>query len=335
VLCGPQGVLRRGAFASLEWADGDSVVPACLADLLRVHDVDYIRHLQRLCRSLPGDAASSLLESLPSFLQGNAPPGSGPPPELQPLTVGGGGEATSLSSGSGGEEGMVVAGESGGGGGGGGGDLAYAAAARVVPALSHNTSIRVFPVDGPEADSSDSDSDGGSRRGKGAGAGATAARGTLAAGAASEGMMDATQAVSQFLDTDTRISRDSFDVARVAAGAVIQAVDMVASGRYSRVFVASRPPGHHAGPRGAVPSHSFWKAPSMCSSGFCLINNVAVAAAYARQVFGRPPAGRFQKVAIVDFDIHHGACVFVCMHHGVSIATLRVSGSIATGALTD
>lgn len=296
VLCGPQGVLRRRAFAALDWADGDSVTPACLADLMRVHDVEYIHHLQRLCKALPDDAASSLLEGLPPALQGNAPLGSGPPPELQPLSVGGGG---------GGDD-MAVAGE----GGGGDGDLASAGGpTRVMPALSHNTSIRGFPVHGLKGlDSSDSDSD--------SDAGAAddsiskrrpqpAQRGTLAA-AASEGRPDATQAVSQFLDTDTRISRESFEVARLAAGAVIQAVDMVAAGAYTRVFVASRPPGHHAGPRGAVPSHSFWKAPSMCSSGFCLINNVAVGAAYARQVYGRPPAGRFQRVAIVDMDIHHG-----------------------------
>jgi hypothetical protein len=191
-----------------------------------------------------------------------------------------------------------------------------------MPTLSHNTSIRGFPVHGLKGlDSSDSDSDSDAGAADDGSSNSKrrpppAQRGTLAA-AASEGRPDATQAVSQFLDTDTRISRESFEVARLAAGAVIQAVDMVAAGAYTRVFVASRPPGHHAGPRGAVPAHSFWKAPSMCSSGFCLINNVAVGAAYARQVYGRPPAGRFQRVAIVDMDIHHGAsfpcvCSFVC-----------------------
>ncbi len=323
VLCGPQGVLRRGAFAALEWADGDSVVPACLADLLRVHDMAYIKHLQRVCRALPGDAASSLLEGLPAALQGNAPPGLGPPSELQPLSTAG--------PAGGGQDGMAAAGESGGGGGGGGGggDLAYEAAARVMPAISHNTSIRGFPVNGLETDSSDTDSEaagGGGGAGAAAAAAASVGRGTLAA-SASEGL-DATQAgVSQFLDTDTRISRESFDVARIAAGAVIQAVDQIATGRYTRVFVASRPPGHHAGPRGAVPAHSFWKAPSMCSSGFCLINVVATGAAYARQVYGRPPAGRFQRVAIVDFDIHHGGWVWASFFRWCFLFNKRQEGS--------
>lgn len=44
------------------------------------------------------------------------------------------------------------------------------------------------------------------------------------------------------------------------------------------VFVIGRPPGHHAGPRGCVPSSTYWKAPGMTSSGFCLLNTVAVAA---------------------------------------------------------
>lgn len=118
--------------------------------------------------------------------------------------------------------------------------------------------------------------------------------------------------VSQFLDSDTRVCRESFQVACVAAGAVIQAVDQAAAGR-KRIFVATRPPGHHAGPRGAVPSHCFWKSPSSCSSGFCLINNVAVGAAYARQTYGRPPSGPFARVAIIDFDIHHGNGTEACV----------------------
>eukprot|EP00624_Nannochloropsis_granulata_P004372 evm.model.NODE_31844_length_35418_cov_26.680502.1 len=118
--------------------------------------------------------------------------------------------------------------------------------------------------------------------------------------------------VSQFLDSDTRVCRDSFHVACIAAGAVIQAVDQAAAGR-KRTFVATRPPGHHAGPRGAVPSHCFWKSPSSCSSGFCLINNVAIGAAYARQTYGRPPSGPFARVAIIDFDIHHGNGTEACV----------------------
>jgi acetoin utilization deacetylase AcuC-like enzyme len=50
-----------------------------------------------------------------------------------------------------------------------------------------------------------------------------------------------------------------------------------------RAFVCARPPGHHAGPRGAVPNpRHFWRSPEMCSCGFCVFNNAAVAAAFAR-----------------------------------------------------
>ena len=78
----------------------------------------------------------------------------------------------------------------------------------------------------------------------------------------------------------------------------------------------ARPPGHHAGPRGAVPcdNHFHWR-PDMCSSGFCLVNNVAIGAAHALRTYGRREgrdesrggsndAVRVEKVAIVDFDIH-------------------------------
>jgi len=68
-------------------------------------------------------------------------------------------------------------------------------------------------------------------------------------------------------------------------------------------LVACRPPGHHAGSRGCVPHPThFATSPDMCSCGFCLINNVAVAAAHARYKYG----GCGVRVAIVDWDIHHG-----------------------------
>lgn len=105
-------------------------------------------------------------------------------------------------------------------------------------------------------------------------------------------------AASQALDSDTRLSEGSLAAALGAAGAAIEAVDRV--GAMPRIFVAARPPGHHAGPHGAVPSGDhFWRQPDMCSSGFCLLNTVAIAAAYARYRY-------HYKVAIVDFDIHHG-----------------------------
>jgi acetoin utilization deacetylase AcuC-like enzyme len=88
-----------------------------------------------------------------------------------------------------------------------------------------------------------------------------------------------------------------------------------------RAFVIGRPPGHHAGPSGCVPSEHFWLRPDMTSSGFCLLNTVAMAAAYARYnysivprvcgkeeecVRGHPPGSRPLRVAIVDIDVHHG-----------------------------
>lgn len=77
-------------------------------------------------------------------------------------------------------------------------------------------------------------------------------------------------------------------------------------------FVAVRPPGHHAGPKGCVSSATYDTRPEMCSCGFCLINNVAIGAAYALTKYGPSFAGLPQqmpvlnRVAIIDFDIHHG-----------------------------
>jgi acetoin utilization deacetylase AcuC-like enzyme len=87
------------------------------------------------------------------------------------------------------------------------------------------------------------------------------------------------------LDIDTYMSAGSVVAARRAAGAVVQAVRDVAAGKAQRAFCAVRPPGHHAEPN--------------LPMGFCLFSNVAIAAAAARD------AG-FGKVAVVDFDVHHG-----------------------------
>ena len=87
-------------------------------------------------------------------------------------------------------------------------------------------------------------------------------------------------------DQDTRVSAASWDAALGSAGAGLEAVHAVAEGRFRNAFVATRPPGHHATPDRAM--------------GFCLFNNVAVAAASLR---GRNQAGR---VLIVDWDVHHG-----------------------------
>jgi len=88
------------------------------------------------------------------------------------------------------------------------------------------------------------------------------------------------------LDPDTVIGPKSLNAAMRAAGAVIAAVDLVMKGDISSAFCGVRPPGHHA--------------ESTRSMGFCLFNNIAVGAAHALA------AHSLQKVAIVDFDVHHG-----------------------------
>ncbi|MFW6413552.1 MAG: histone deacetylase family protein, partial [Oceanicaulis sp.] len=88
------------------------------------------------------------------------------------------------------------------------------------------------------------------------------------------------------IDMDTYIGPGSLDAALFAAGAGIEAVDAVMSGEAEAVFVAARPPGHHAEPDRAM--------------GFCLFNSIAVAAAHALDHHG------LSKVAVVDIDVHHG-----------------------------
>jgi acetoin utilization deacetylase AcuC-like enzyme len=87
-------------------------------------------------------------------------------------------------------------------------------------------------------------------------------------------------------DSDTYVTADSWDAATLAAGAAIGAVEAVAGTRTRTAFALVRPPGHHATPARAM--------------GFCLINNIAVAARYARMRLG------VERVAIVDYDVHHG-----------------------------
>lgn len=88
------------------------------------------------------------------------------------------------------------------------------------------------------------------------------------------------------IDADTIMSPGSGEAALRAAGAVCRAVDAVASGQAQNAFCAMRPPGHHAEPQTPM--------------GFCLFNNVAVGALYAREKYG------LQKAAVIDFDVHHG-----------------------------
>lgn len=114
------------------------------------------------------------------------------------------------------------------------------------------------------------------------------------------GIDDAEECHATFsLDFDTALSVRSFDAATRAAGAVCKAVDEVVAGKCRNAFCIVRPPGHHAGPVGKVVCENDPEG----SLGFCLFNNVAVGAAYARAHFKHRG---INKVAILDFDVHHG-----------------------------
>src|SRR2546430_5705140 len=89
-----------------------------------------------------------------------------------------------------------------------------------------------------------------------------------------------------FIDADTRISPESFEVARLAAGAALAGVDAVMREEGGHAIALIRPPGHHATISTAM--------------GFCLFNNAAVGARYAQVRYG------VERVLIIDWDVHHG-----------------------------
>jgi acetoin utilization deacetylase AcuC-like enzyme len=89
-----------------------------------------------------------------------------------------------------------------------------------------------------------------------------------------------------WIDSDTYLTASSLDAALMAAGATVQAVEVVVGGKASNAFALVRPPGHHATP--------------MRSMGFCLFNNIAIATHHAFDKLG------INRVAIVDYDVHHG-----------------------------
>ena len=89
-----------------------------------------------------------------------------------------------------------------------------------------------------------------------------------------------------FLDQDTILSSGSANAALLAVSSVCNAVDKICNKKANNAFCAVRPPGHHAEPTKSM--------------GFCLFNNVAIAAEYARKAY------QLKRIAIIDFDVHHG-----------------------------
>lgn len=98
-----------------------------------------------------------------------------------------------------------------------------------------------------------------------------------------------------WIDMDTYTTADSWDAALLAAGAAVKAVEAVVSGQAANAFALVRPPGHHA-----------TRSRPM---GFCLLNNIAIAAHHARAALG------IERVAIVDYDVHHGNGTQDCFYN--------------------
>jgi acetoin utilization deacetylase AcuC-like enzyme len=124
------------------------------------------------------------------------------------------------------------------------------------------------------------------------------------------------------LDPDTYTSPESYEVALLAAGAAIDAVERVMGGSHRAALALVRPPGHHAERHRAM--------------GFCLFNNVAVAAAHARTLGAA-------RVAIVDYDVHHGngtqhifegdpSILYVSLHQYPYYPGTGAADEIGTGA---
>jgi acetoin utilization deacetylase AcuC-like enzyme len=88
------------------------------------------------------------------------------------------------------------------------------------------------------------------------------------------------------LDEDTYVVKESWNAALTAAGSLVDAVDLVMNNKFGNIFCLSRPPGHHA--------------ESNRPMGFCLFNNVAIGAKYAKQKY------QLDRIAIIDWDVHHG-----------------------------
>ncbi len=95
-----------------------------------------------------------------------------------------------------------------------------------------------------------------------------------------------------YYDGDTRLSKESYDVASYAVGGMLKICELIFKGEYQNAFGLLRPPGHHAG--------IFGRAMGASSVGFCVFNNVAVTTAFTLK------KQLAKKVLIFDFDVHHG-----------------------------
>ncbi|QDT02159.1 Histone deacetylase-like amidohydrolase [Rubripirellula lacrimiformis] len=110
-----------------------------------------------------------------------------------------------------------------------------------------------------------------------------------------------------FIEEDTVVSEKSYEVARLAVGAVCDAVERVVRGEDKNAFCLVRPPGHHA-----MPEHAM---------GFCLFNNVAVGARVATRELGA------ERVLIVDIDVHHGNGTQAIFWEDPRVAYFSIHGS--------
>jgi acetoin utilization deacetylase AcuC-like enzyme len=129
-----------------------------------------------------------------------------------------------------------------------------------------------------------------------------------------------------WISPDVIVSPASGEACLRAAGAVCAAVDAVATGEARNAFCAVRPPGHHAA--------------AGSSMGFCIFNNVAVGVAHARVVHG------FERIAVVDFDVHHGngtqaifrhdpATFFASIHQSMIFPNSGASGDVGVGNMVN
>ena len=100
----------------------------------------------------------------------------------------------------------------------------------------------------------------------------------------------------QKIDCDTYVNEYSYENIYNTTGCVFDAIDYVMKKNIQNAFVLIRPPGHHAGFYGPVEN------PVVTSAGFCIVNNVAIGAAYLKNTY----RDKIKKIAIVDFDVHHG-----------------------------